>query len=117
MAASDLISGVLHKIFSDHAEAEAYSADPAEYLAAEGLNDIDLSGIDMGNAVAQVANELNIDNDVTTTLVEVSEPVPAGPVLEPLAPTPAPAPAPAAAPSGGGSAPAPAPAPAPASAS
>ncbi len=115
MAASDLISDVLRKIFSDPAEAEAYSEAPGDYLVAEGLGDIDLSGIDMGEQVAQVANELALDNSVTTTLIEVSEPVPAGPVLAPLAPpAAAPAPVPAGASSGGGgggSAPAPAPAP------
>ena len=112
MDANDLIGDVLRKIFADPAEAQAYSEGPSDYLIAEGLGDVDLTGINMGETVAEVANELAIDNSVTTTLIEVSEPVPAGPVLAPLAPAPAPAPAAAPAGGGGGSAPA-APAPAP----
>ncbi len=100
MEANDLIGDVLRKILGDPAEAQAYSEGPSDYLVAEGLGDIDLSGIDMGESIAEVANELSLDNDVTTTLIEVSEPVPAGPVLAPLAP--AAAPVPAAAPAGGG---------------
>jgi len=81
MEASDLIGDVLRKIFSDPAEAEAYSEAPGDYLVAEGLGDIELNGLDMGTTVANVANELSLDNSVTETLIEVSEPVPAGPVL------------------------------------
>ncbi len=102
MEVNDLIGDVLRKIFSDPAEAQAYSEGPGDYLVAEGLGDIDLNGIDMGASVAQVANELSLDNSVTETLIEVSEPVPAGPVLAPLAPAASVAAAPAAAPSGGG---------------
>ena len=109
MEASDVIGDLLRKIFSDPAEALAYSENPGDYLVAEGLGDIDLSGIKMGESVAQVANELNLDNDVTTTLIEVSEPVPAGPVLAPLAPQAAAAAPAAAAPAAAAPAAAPAP--------
>ncbi len=77
MEANDLIGNVLRKIFSEPAEAQAYSEAPTDYLVAEGLGDIDLNGIDMGETVTSVANELSLDNSVTETLIQVSEPVPA----------------------------------------
>ena len=107
MEASDLIGDVLRKIFSDPAEAQAYSEGPGDYLVAEGLGDIELNGLDMGACVVEVANELSLDNSVTETLVAVSEPVPAGPVLSPLAPPGvSSSPPPSSAPPSGGGAPA-----------
>ena len=61
---NEILDSILSKVLGDKAEAEAYSANPTDYLIAEGLGDEALSQIDMGPVVAHVSNELNIDQSV-----------------------------------------------------
>ena len=71
------IQAVLAQIMGNETEAIAYSEAPREYLIDHGINDYDLSEVDLGSAVNNVANELNFNPTVTQTLIEVPAPAPA----------------------------------------
>ncbi len=59
-AVSDMIKRLIQGILRDPAEAEAYSENPTEYLAAHNVADQDLSGLDMRAIVCEAAEEVDL---------------------------------------------------------
>ncbi|MEZ5375991.1 MAG: hypothetical protein R2733_05705 [Acidimicrobiales bacterium] len=73
---NDVLESIMHKVLGNETEAIMYSEDPHAYLVDHGVNDYDLSSVDLGDTVAGVANELNFSPQVTQTLVEMPAPAP-----------------------------------------
>ena len=94
---NEVLESIMRKVLGSETEAVAYSQDPTGYLVDHGVNDYDLSEVNLGDTVTGVANELNFSPQVTQTLIETPAPAPAS------APAGASAPGGAsAAPTGGG---------------
>ena len=95
MNINELLEKVLHTIFSDPAEAEAYAENPEGYLAAAGVMDAELTGIDLGTVVTSVSNELDMGTQMSESLHAVGatpwaeDEAQAGPAPAPAAEAPA----------------------------
>ncbi len=74
---NEVLESIMKKVLGNEAEARIYADDPQAYLVDHGVNDYDLSEVNMGDTVNSVANELNFSPQVTQTLVEMQAPVPA----------------------------------------
>ncbi len=74
---NDVLESIMHKVLGSETEALTYSEDPHGYLVDHGVNDYDLSEVNLGDTVTGVANELNFSPQVTQTLIETPAPAPA----------------------------------------
>lgn len=67
-AATDLLRSIVQRIIGDPAEAQAYSQNPAEYLAAHGVADHDLSDVDIRPLIVEAAASCGLPE---TTMAKV----------------------------------------------
>ncbi len=74
---NEILESIMHKVLGSETEALTYSEDPHGYLVDHGVNDYDLSEVNLGHTVTEVANELNFSPQVTQTLIEMPAPAPA----------------------------------------
>lgn len=78
-AVTELLRTLVQGILRDPAEAEAYSQNPAEYLAAHGVVDHDLAEVDMRPIIVEVAKDCDLPEPAMVRIVDYGRGEPSRP--------------------------------------